>query len=298
MTTIDVKKNVLNLRIVMRKFFGLFMMLIMISACSNNDDSDDNGSPDPDPNATYLVFEEVVGPPGTRVFYQYTETDQLKLWNSTYTPTTGIEITFYYNDDGNVSSWNYIDSDDSDFAQSYQYDFQGNLIAYNGPTENVTLSYSGNTVTLAGMIEGDSDASAEIELNGAGRVVKFTESNQYTTFAYDMNGNMIRATRYDLQDVQIEEFTLSYDSNPNPFYGQLDSIYLERFIEFFWEFDGIYFTGMEGYSFPYQRNNVMSLKRNGSDLINYSLGYDNNDYPTRVSEIINGNNSQYDITYY
>ncbi len=281
-----------------RKLFSLFMMLLLVSACSNNDDNNDDGSPnDPDPNSPYLVFEEV-GPPGTRVFYQYTETDQLKLWNSTYTPTTGIEITFTYNDDGNVSAWNFIDSDDSDFAQSYQYDFLGNLIAYNGPTENVMLSYNGDTVMLSGTIEGDLGASAELQLNAAGRVVKFTESDQYTTFGYDTNGNMIRATRYDLQNVLIEEFTLTYDSNPNPYFGQLDSIYLERFIEFFWEFDGIYFTGLEGYSFPYQQNNVVAVKRDGVNQITYSIGYDNNDYPSVISEIINGNNFQYNINYY
>jgi YD repeat-containing protein len=297
MTTIEGLQMINKSMITVRKIFGVLFMLTLISACSNDDDNNGGSPNDPDPTPSYLVYEEV-GPPGTRVFYEYTETDQLELWNSTYTPTTGIEITFSYNDDGNVSAWNYIDSDDSDFAQSYQYDFQGNLIAYSGPTEDVTLSYSGNTVMLSGTIEGDLGATAELELNAAGRVVKFTESNQYTTFGYDTNGNMIRATRFDLQNVQIEEFTLAYDSKPNPFFGQLGSIYLERFVEFFWEFDGIYFTGLEGYSFPFQQNNVISVKRNGNDQITYSIGYDNNNYPTTISEIIDGNNFQYDINYY
>lgn len=278
------------------RLFGLFTMLLVLSACFNNDDSDDGGNPIPDPTGPRLVKAEI-GPIGTNIQYEYNQRDLLKTWTGTF-PTFGYEITSAYNDDDNATVWNYIDSEDFEYSQNFSYDFEGNLLGYIGNTEDVTLTYNGNIVTATGTIEGDLNASAVLELNGNGKVVKFTEIDQYTTFTYDANENLTNIRRFDLQDNLINEFKLTYDSKKNPFYGQMESVYLERFLEFFWQFDGVYFTGLEGYSFPYQKNNVMLVEKDGNTIITYSIGYDNEDYPTVISEIVAGDSFQYDITYY
>lgn len=281
-----------------KRIFSLMVALIVLGACSNNDDSDDGGNPNiPDPNTGPRLVKAEIGPIGTNIQYEYNENELLKTWTGTF-PTFGYEITSEYNDDGNATVWNYIDSDDFTYSQGFSYDFEGNLIGYIGNTEDVTLNYDGNMVTVTGTIEGDMNASAVIELNGNGKVIKFTESNQYSTLSYDANGNLTRVLRFDLQDNLLNEFKLTYDSKKNPYFGQMESVYLERFIEYFWEFDGIYFTGLEGYSFPYNRNNVVGVEQDGNNIITYSIGYDNEDYPTVISEIISGNSFQFDITYY
>ncbi len=286
----------------LKKWFGLSVLAISLLGCSSNDDNggsnnntDDDGGGNN--NLTYMVAAEI-GPGGFNVQYEYYDNDLLKTWTTSYTSTTGYALTYNYNDDNSVLSVNYIDSDEFEDTMSFQYDFQGHLIGYTGFSEAVTLDWNGNIVTASGTIEGNDNASAILELDNQGRVVKFTEANQYTTLVYDINGNITNLFRFDLNDNLLNEFAITYDSNPNPFFGQMQSIYLERFIEFFWEFDGIYYTGIEGYSFPFHRNNVLSVEKDGSQIINYSLGYDNNDYPTVISEIIQGDSFQYQISYY
>ena len=96
----------------------------------------------------------------------------------------------------------------------------------------------------------------------------------------------------------MDEYTIVYDSNPNPFYGQLESVYLERFIEFFWEFDGVNYPGIEGYSFPYHKNNIISVEKNGASVVNFGIAYDNNDYPVIINQTAQGDLFQYELVYY
>lgn len=272
---------------------------ILLTGCFGSDDnggSNDDGPNDPTPT-TNLVQGEY-GPGSRNVQYEYNEADDLETWTSTFTTTTGFELGFSYDDSGNVLSISYIDSDDQSGVTSFTYDFEGHLLGYVGFGESVAFDWDGNTVTVTGTIQGNDNASAVLELDGMGRVIQFTENDQYTTFLYDSNGNLTNAFRFDLDDNLLNEFSLIYDGNNNPFYGQLESIYLERFIEYFWEFDGILYTGIEGYNFPYSPNNVLRIDRDGSTAIAYSYGYNSNDYPTIISEIINGSSYQYNLEYY
>ncbi len=151
---------------------------------------------------------------------------------------------------------------------------------------------------MTGTIEGDSNSEAELELNNSGLIIKFTESTQYTELEYDSNGNIVTAKSYDNSDDLLLEFTLSYDNKINPFYGQFESIYIERFIEFFWEFEGIFINGFEGYSFPFQKNNITTISRIGGETTTYSYIYDSENYPTNVTRDISGDTIIYDIEYY
>lgn len=285
----------------LKKWFGLSVLILTLVACSKKDDNnggsgttDDDGGTQP---SSYIVAIEV-GPAGFNVQYEYYDNDLLQTWTTSYTSTTGYELTFNYNDDNSILSVNYIDSDDFEDVMSYQYDFEGHLIGYVGNTESVSLDWNGNIVTATGTIEGDANASAMMELDAQGRVVKFTEATQYTTLVYDGNGNITNIFRFDLDDNLLDEFAILYDSNPNPFYGQMQSVYLERFIEFFWEFDGVYYPGIEGYSFPYHKNNIIGVEKNGTGQVSFGIAYDNNDYPVIFNETSQGELFQYELVYY
>lgn len=286
----------------LKKWLGLTVLIFALSSCSNNDDdgggngntTDDDGGTLP---TTYIVSAEV-GPAGFNVQYDYYDNDLLETWTTSYSSTTGYALTFNYNDDNSVLGVDYIDSDGVEDVTSFQYDFQGHLIGYIGSSEAVTLEWTDNIVTISGTIEGDENASATLELDNQGRVVTFTEANQYTTLVYDGNGNITNIFRFDLNDTLLDEYRIIYDSSPNPFFGQLQSIYLERFIEFFWGFDGVNYTGIEGYSFPYHRNNILTVEKNGTGLVNYGIAYDNNDYPVIINETAQGELFQYELVYY
>lgn len=284
----------------LKKLFGYAILAFALVGCLGNDDDNNSGSDDgnnngDNSNSTYEVQAEI-GPSSTNIQYEYYDNGLLEVWTSTF-PGFGTELTFVYNDDFSIQRVDYRDSDEFEYSMSFQYDFEGKLINYNGFSEDVTLDWNDNLVTATGTIEGDANSTALLELDANGRVVKFTESNQYITLSYDSNGNLTNVFQFDLEDNLLNEYSLTYDSSPNPFLGQLSSVYLERFLEFFWEFDGIYFTGLEGYSFPYHSSNVIQIRKNGNSLISYGIAYDNNNYPVVISESSQGESYQFEIIY-
>ena len=78
----------------------------------------------------------------------------------------------------------------------------------------------------------------------------------------------------------------------------MESIYIERFIEFFWEFDGIYIGGFEGYSFPFLKNNITSINEVSGETTTFSYTYDNENYPTNVNIDYSGDTVIFDIEYF
>lgn len=283
-----------------KKWLGLALLTLAITACSSDDNNnggtnntDDDGGTLP---TNYMVAAEV-GPSGFNVQYEYNDSDLLETWTTSYNSSTGYELTFNYNDDNSVLSADYIDSDGVTDALSFQYDFQGHLIGYVGLSNDVSLDWNDNVVTASGTIAGFPDASATLELDTFGRVSKMTTGDFYSTFQYDANGNLTNMSVYDSNDALQNEYSIIYDSNPNPFFGQLPTIYLERFLTNFYEEYGIFYSGIEGYTFPYHRNNILSIEKDGNQIVSYSMAYDANDYPTIISEIIQGDSFQYQITY-
>ncbi|MEH6763166.1 MAG: hypothetical protein V7655_01605 [Aequorivita antarctica] len=268
---------------------------LLISILSISCSSDDNNSDEPLETRKYVKTEKVSE--NLKIDYEYNIENILTKAIGTY-PNFGYESTFTYT--GNyLTKWKEVETGQfpSNSEQNFTYDAQGRLSKYIGPSEDVTLTYSANKVTLTGTIEGDANATAQLELNSNGLITKFTEANQYTIFQYDNIGNMVSAESFDNNSDPIAAFTITYDAKINPFYGQFRSIYIERFIEFFWEFDGIYVSGMEGYSFPFQKNNITSIKENTIPVASYVYMYDAEGYPTGVNEEYYGDPSQYTIEY-
>lgn len=272
------------------------LCLLTISILSISCSDDDKG--DPVEVDIFKLVKTEKASDNLKIDYEYNDNGFLTNALSTY-PNFGYEFNFSYNSNNNIVQWNSEETGDFPSTSSYSfvYDSQGRLTNYSGNSENVTLTYSGNTVVLAGTIEGDANASAELEFNGNGLITKFTEADQYTTFQYDSNGNMTNAQSFANDDSPIASFSITYDNKINPFYGQFKSLYIERFIEFFWEFDGIYVSGFEGYNFPYNQNNITSIKENNVEFASYTYSYDSENYPLIVDEDYDGDTFQYSIEY-
>ena len=230
-------------------FLSIILLIILSYSCASDDNSD---TQEPDQIETNKMVKTEKVSETKKVAYTYTDNGLLSSSIGT-SPNFGSTANLTYNSNGKLMVWDHQETGSSTYSdtQNFSYDNTGLLTSYAANTENVSLVYNGNIVSLTGTIEGDSNSEAELVLNNQGLVVKFTESHQYTNFEYDSNGNMITTKSYDNSDNLIVEYTLSYDTKTNPFYGQFESIYIERFIEFFWKFDGIYISGFGGYSFPF-----------------------------------------------
>ena len=273
----------------------LILLNVILFSCSSDDSAN---NPEPEPTTSKLVKTEKISET-RKVDYTYNSNDLISSLNGTYN-SFGYISDFIYDSENRVTQWYYQETGSSSYSDTYAYTYNSNglLSSYSANSEDVTITYNGNIITLTGQIEGNANSQAEIELDNNGLIIKFTESNQYTNFGYDSNGNLVSAQSYDNTDNLLSEFTIQYDDKINPFYGQLESIYIERFIEFFWEFDGIYIGGFEGYSFPFLKNNITSINEVSGGTTTFSYTYDSENYPTNVSGDFSGDTIIYDIEYY
>ncbi len=154
------------------------------------------------------------------------------------------------------------------------------------------LTYTGNIINVSGLINKKPNSTLTIETNDADLVIKITRIDNYSTFDYDANGNLIRAKDFDSNNILLKDYEISYDSNPNPFYGQFKSNYLERFIHNFSEsaFYGIdYFFRFNQFGFPYLKNNPILLEDKKctscyNDLLKRTYEYDSQNYPVKMEE--------------
>lgn len=276
-------------------FLALILLNILIFSCSSDDSTEPQ---EPEPIENKLVKTEKISDT-RKVDYTYDSKDLLSSLTGIYN-SFGYVSDFTYDSMNKLTEWNYQENGSSSYSDNYayNYDTNNNLTSYTANNENVNLEYNGNIITATGTIEGSPSSEAELELNANGMVIKLSEVNQYTNFEYDANGNMLTAKSYDNSDNLLLEYTLSYDDKINPFYGQLESIYIERFIEFFWEFEGVFISGFEGYSFPFLKKNIASISRTGGETTTYTYIYDSENHPTNVNGETSGDTIMFDIEYY
>lgn len=274
------------------KLILAFILLNLIFfSCSSDDDS---GNPEPPTETNRLVKTEKVND-NFKSDYTYDSNDLLITWIGART-NFGYEINLTYDSNNFLTENNYQETGSGTFSSntSFTYDSNGNLINF----EDVDLTYNGNIITATGTIEGNANSTIELETNTSGQITKLTEIDNYTIFEYDSNGNIITAENYDNNDILLTTFNIEYDQNENPFYGQMESIYIERFIEFFYPFAGIFISGFEGYSFPYLKNNIVSISENTNSIATYTYTYDSESYPIAVDEDYSGNTFQFEIEYF
>jgi hypothetical protein len=273
----------------------LILALILLNLIFFSCSSDDSGNPEPEPAEINKLVKTERVTDNFKSDYTYNSNDLLATWIGTR-PNFGYQINLTYDSNNLLIENDYQETGSGTFSSntSFTYDSSGNLMNY----DDVDLTYNSNIITATGTIEGNANTTIELETNASGQITKLTETDNYTVFGYDVDGNIITAENYDNNDALLTSFNISYDQNDNPFYGQMESIYIERFIEFFYPFDGVFISGFEGYSFPYLKNNIVSITENTNSIATYTYTYDGENYPIAVDENYSGNTFQFDIEYF
>lgn len=272
----------------MRKLLTrLTLIFILFIGCSGDDDTMDQ-----DPIDVRLVKSEIVDE-DFRVDYVYNSDSLLETWSGQRNNIT-YELNFVYDSNNRVTEEHYEEFGFTTYVSDtfFTYDSLGKLISY----DEVNLSYNNNLVTATGNIEG-ADATIILELNEDGLVINITEDNNYTTFQYDDNGNLITAKNYD-DAILVATYQMVYDNKINPFYGQFNSNYISKFLEFFNQFSGVFIGGFEGYNFPYQKNNLISVTEDLIVATTYDYEYSSDNHPIHTAEDYFGNTYSYEIEYY
>ncbi|MDG1397931.1 MAG: hypothetical protein P8P88_06050 [Polaribacter sp.] len=200
------------------------------------------------------------------------------------------------------------------YQSEYSYNSENKLteVYDRGNASSYNLSYNENSVEvnggvyIAGVLFKDySDIYLELNVNNL--VTKITRKNNYSVLEYDANENLILAKDYNLNDELLKTFELAYDQNPNPYYGQLKSVYLDRVLTHFYDSAQGAMVRISSADvdnvFPYFKNNVIKI----AELSNSSLDsvflerdftYDEEDYPIMFQYKIYGySDGTVEITY-
>lgn len=220
--------------------------------------------------------------------YSYNEFNLLSNKKQIENSILKNNYTYNYICSNNLNERSEINSE----PDRYEFDIENRLIGFNTSrtfNADYKLTYDGNIITVEHRENGT--ATIFLEVNDVGLVTKITREAYYTTvFEYDVNGNIIKAEDFRADGSFIKGYMVTYDQNPNPFYGQLSSVYLERFISYF----NLTSNGIinaifreEGYEFPYFKNNPLQVKyvnTNEDIAITREYEYDNENYPIKMIE--------------
>lgn len=217
-----------------------------------------------------------------------------------FTSAYDNEYLFKYQCNNNVSEM---------YGDTYTYNSAGEIISFEseGGSYSYDLTYDGQALLAKGIIKSVNQEIA-LELNAANLIRKISRTDSYSTFDYDVNGNLTNAKDYNLNDSLVNEYEIIYDQNPNPFYGQLESVYQVRFIDFF------SYSASQGMSdlsqfgndfrFPYFKNNVISIEEKTSPapykfLLENEFTYDTQNYPIKIeSTFVGSQDSDSELEYY
>lgn len=265
------------------------LVLILAFSCSGDDDSGSNQQQE----EGNLVKTEKVSD-DFKADYTYNNDDLLTNWSGIRNGYI-YELDFVYDSSDNVTEEHYEESGFGTFTSEtyFSYNANGKLIGF----DDVELAYNGNVVTVTGDLEGVPTTTVILELNADGLVTSMSEDSTLVVFEYDENENLETINEYQ-NNVLVATYNMLYDAYNNPFYGQLKSIYLARFMEVFYPFEGVFISGFEGYGFPYQKNNLISISKNAIVTTTYNYSYNSEEYPISISEDYEGDMFSYVVEYY
>lgn len=191
------------------------------------------------------------------------------------------KIDFNYGCNNNISEI---------YQSEYSYNSEDKLTdIYNlSSSTGYNLSYNGSSVEVNGGTSYIDYSAIYLELNANNLVTKITRKNNYSVLEYDANENLILAKDFNLNDELLKTYELAYDENPNPYYGHLKSVYLDRVLAHFYDSAQGAMVRLSSADvdnvFPYFKNNVIKI----AELSNSSLDsvflerdftYDEEDYP-------------------
>lgn len=287
----------------MRKTIILLAFTISIS-CSTESEEPDGNNPS---EKSKLVKKEYVSD-NHNIEYRYNERNLLsKITDIHLEEEINDLITFQYDSNDNLIEKQLL-SNNSNYSSITKYSYENNQLTtvesnvtgYSNRTTIQEYSYSNNNITVnISSTTGDSHILT-LERNSADLITQMSGDRFYSTISYDSKGNILEIKTFNNDEDLLDTHTYSYDNSPNPFYGQLKSIYLPLFLQALEDADygEIVYDGYLGYEFPFLRNNIITLTENGTLDRNYDYSYDNDDYPNTVTEIFQGNNVfEFEIEY-
>ena len=289
-----------------KSLFAILSIFLLLSCNSSNDDSD--------PVAEEMEMEEEVidednnSNPGLvrsiddgfEIFYEY-EGDKL-IEISGDDPDRRINHMYTYNNNGNITSRYITGYQDPGMSYEvlyiYEYDTDGRLIRFGDDThgEYITLTYQNNQVIL----DYSPSFQRTVELDQAGRIIRYDSDISYRIYSYDSQGNVILAQEYDQEtDELINTYQYTYDTYNNPFFGQLQSAYIFSFISTF-------VSSVQPFSdnfhslFLHSVNNRTSIRVNDDQprTITYTYNSNNQFIEAEINDPSDGSIENYTFTYY
>jgi hypothetical protein len=292
----------------MKVFCGILFGLTIFSYCSTVNNDDEN-----EPNNAIKLVKREYASNNVNLEYSYNENGKLTRINDIDNQENIDDVIIYTYNSNNIVSKN-LASNNSDYSSTTNFSFNSSnrllnaVSTINQPSNPINpivkitqdFSYNNNIVTVNIKSSIGYSKVITLEINSKGLVNKMTENQYYAVISYNSNDNISEIQIFDNNDIIIDSTGYSYDNKPNPFYNQLNSIYLPTFLN---AFDDAYvgefvWDGYEGYYFPFLKNNITSISKNGNLDRNYNYLYDNQNYPKKVIEEFNGNNSnEFDIEY-
>ncbi len=289
-----------------KPFFTL-LALCLIFSCSSSDDTTDMTSEEMEAEEMEMEMEQEDNSSsnsglirsiddGFKISYEYT--DGLLVRSSGNDSNTDLNITYIYDSNDDITSKSIFEATPSETFNNtvtYEYDTTGRLIAFSSDqTGNALITYQNNQAFVD-----FGTAQLILELDLEGKVIRLEADNFYKIFTYDTTGNMILNQRYDsITDELIDTIQYTYDSNDNPFFNQLQSIYLQEFISILWI--GSFDTSLYYIVFPYLPNNLTSISFNNSqpDTFTYTYNTANQIITAEENIVSDGSTENYNIEYY
>lgn len=287
-------------------FCGILIGLTIFSSCST--DNNEN-----EPNNTNHRVEREYASNNVYLEYRYNENGNLtRILDIDIQEEIDSEINFTYNSN-NVVKRNLV-SNNSNYSSITNYSFNGSnrllnaVLTINQPNNPINpikiitqeFSYNNNIITVNISSSTSDTRVVTLEVNSSGLINKMIESQYYVVNSYDTNGNISDIKVFDVNGNLLNTTGYSYDNKPNPFHGQLESIYLPLFLNAFIDadFEEFVWGGYDGYYFPFLKNNITSIRKNGNLDSNFNYLYDNANYPINIIEEPNVHNaSEFDIEY-
>lgn len=284
------------------------LLILITMSCS----SEDNNSIDENEITNNILVKKEYASNNINLEYSYNQNNQLIKIIDTYTSENiDTEIDFYYNSN-NLTSRNLI-SNNSNFSSNtiFTYDSNNKLLnvteTINQPSNTINptiirieeYSYNNNLIYVNTSSSLGSNGIITLEQNN-GMITKITKDENYALIEYDNNQNIKKINVFNSNNDLLHISEYEYDNNTNPFFGQLSSIYLHNFLNSFDHFvvGDFGWDGYEGYSFPYLKNNIITILENGNLDRNYQYSYNSQNNPINVVEVFNGMNSfQFNIEY-
>ncbi len=285
--------------------FPLLFLLVFLVSCTSNDGPDEELNCQEDLNKVNMTRFVKADSKSNGVTNSYGYNELNLLTSRTRNSSNYLfEYAYVYDCSNNLTEVNVDETLDPQYDGSdsfYEYDAQNRLVSYRTSFQgeaDYRFAYEGDIVSVAGSFVTGQNAVITLQLNNQGQVTRldrntdigFIDEVIHTKFEYDNNGNLIKADDYDQDGNLIYSISISFDSNTNPYYDQFKSVYLQKFINLF--YDAGYWAGdvitSDTFFFPYLENNITSVVDNlcndcYPEVIKRVYQYDEQVYPNKFS---------------